>query len=274
MIALLGSIVGIYEKYFDLKEPDIAQNSLMIRSIKNILSFASKDINNSSDLQNIFGDYPIYSKDGEFLASIKVKPVFDKLNINLYLKNGKINEDIDRFFDNLLEFYEVADPIFFKDILLDTIDKDSNEREGFSEIINENPEFLNGKIYNQRHFDRILDYYSQKREDKNIYNIPWDELIYFGDEKKYLIECNLMSEKLARFLGLNFETTLDCSSLKDFSENNHILQSLDIIPYQKGKDFWIAVDVDYRKNKYTEKFSLIYNLKNDKVVKIESYTLY
>ena len=252
--------------------PDIAQNSLLVQSVQDTLK--RSDIQNDEDLEKLFGTYPISSSDGTFRATVTFAPLFDRVNINAYYMNQNIDRAIDRFLDNILSYYEIADPIFFKDLILDTIDEDLSEREGYSEIKEEDPSFANGKIYSYIHFQKILDYYYKKREDPSIYKIPWNSLIYFGEKKRFMIDCNFIEKNVVKFLALKYDGTLNCTKLAKYPANESIMKEMDIEPYKKGIDFWLLVNIEYNKAKQRERLIMTYNLNNKKVVKIESHPLY
>lgn len=274
ILVLMASILGIYTSYQKKFPPDIAQNSLLIRSVTKILDRTVKDINDSDTLQALFGTYPLGSSDGDFVATVNLKPLSNKININTYALKG-INPYIDLFLTNLLRYYEIQDPQFFKDLLRDTLDKDLNEREGESEIRLYDPNFANGAIYSWRHFYKILDYYAQKRDDKTIFAVPWKELIYLGPlQEESIIDCNLLSQNIVQFLSLKHHTSIDCRNLRKFPENRAIMQALHIEPYEQGKNFWIAVDIIYHHHTQEENITLKYDLKTKKVQEIASNPLY
>ena len=257
---IVAKIENVYQKFFnDTFYKDISQNSILIKNITSIIDNFTKDINDST---LFYQNFLITSKD--FNLFVQTKPIFDKVNIN------EINKkEVQTFLDNILEYYQIQDPIFFKALLLDTIDKDKKERVEGSEIILTNQFFKQGKIYNYAHFKEILDYYVKKTEDKNIYSIPWRELIYFSD-KKSIIDCNILNKKVAKFLGLVFNDKISCEELESFDENKKIMQNLSIIPYNKKIDYLIKVIIHYSKQTIT----LIYNINKKRIEDIKTNFLY
>ena len=255
IILLISQIFNIYEK---IKINNFAQTSIYIKNISESLKNATKDINSSDELENLFVEFPISIEN--FRSFIKISPLSDKLNLNLYLKNKKIDPFIDKFLDNLLYEYDIADPLFFKDLILDTLDKDDIEREALSE------HFPNGNIVNFNEFNKILNYYYKQRNDKNIFKIPWRELIYFSNEKT-IIDCNLMPKKLVEFLNLDYQNELNCDNLYKNEQNLKILNDLDIIPYEKGKKFIIKIAIN-------GKLKIYYELSANKVLRVENNPVY
>lgn len=274
ILVLMASILGIYTSYQKKSPHDIAQNSLLIRSVTKILHRTVKDINDSDTLQALFGTYPLSSSVGNFVATVTLQPLSNKININAYALKG-IDPYIDLFLTNLLQYYGIQDPQFFKDLLRDTLDEDLNEREGESEIRLYDPNFANGKIYSWRHMYKILDYYARKRDDTTIFKVPWKELIYLGPlHEESIIDCNMLSQNIVQFLSLKHNASIDCKNLRKFPENRALMQALHIEPYEKGKSFWIEVGIIYRHNTQEENISLKYNLKTIKVQEIASNPLY
>jgi hypothetical protein len=208
-LGIIGVIINIYKEISKNNfEKVISQNSVLIMNIKSVLDNVVKDIN-GSDIKNIYGTFPVTNKDGSFRLLVEIKPLLDKININEYLNKNK-KKYIDTFLDNILEYYQIKDPVFFKSLILDTLDRDDVERVGDSEIRLEDKFFINGKILNYSHFKRILDYYVKYTEDKDIYKIPWEQLIWFG-ENKSIIDCDIINKNVVKFLGLVFDEDLSLS---------------------------------------------------------------
>ncbi len=269
IIGLSTGILKLYEKFSSTSYSYISQNSLILKNIKKTLNNALKEINNS-DIQNIFTTYPpIVSKDENFILNIEISPVNDKININNLIENNKTNIYILNTLSNILEYYEILDPLFFEDLLLDTLDLDTLERDAYSEIILYK-EFQNGTIYNYKHFKEILDYYANIKNDKNIYKIPWDKYIFFGDKKKYILDCNLIDKNLAKFIGLEFKN--DIISCENLIENN-LTQNLNIKPFDKNNSYLIKVDTNYFLNNQKYNLSFFYNTKTKKAI-VENNFIY
>jgi len=269
LLGIVGAIVGIYNKISQNSfEKDISQNSMLIMNIKDILDNISNDIN-GSDIQKLYNTFPVSSSDGNFRALIQIKPLFDKIDINEYAdKNRK--KYIDRFLDNILEFYQLKDPILFKSLIEDTIDNDDIERVGDSEIKLKNPFFKNGKIYSYKHFKQILDYYSKTAEDKTVYKIPWKKLVYFGDGNE-MIDCNIIKSQVAKFLGLMYdEENLNCKSLQNDDENKDILKKLSIIPFNKKISYLVDIKINYN----NENLNILYDINKKRIKDIKSSSIY
>ena len=265
VIGILGGIFAIYQKFSkDTFYKNISQNSILIKDIKSILDTVSKDIN-GSDIKILFHTFPISSKDGDFRALISIEPLFNRVDIN-EIKNNKY---IKTYLQNILEYYQVADPLLFENLILDTIDKDKEERVGGSEIVLKEPFFKQGKIYNYSHFKEILDYYYKVMQDNSIYKIPWQKLIFFGDGNS-IIDCNLISKDVAKFLGLEYSDNITCKSLETFEENKKIMKNLSIIPFNKKISYLIKINLLYD----DENLSFIYDINKKRIENIKNNILY
>ena len=269
LLAIVGTIVGIYNKLSQNSfEKDISQNSVLIMNIKDILDNISNDIN-GSDIKKLYNTFPISSSDGNFRALIQIKPLFDKIDINEYADKNK-KKYIDRFLDNIAEFYQLKDPILFKSLIENTIDKDDAQRVIDNEIKLKHPFFKNGKIYNYKHFKQILDYYSKTAEDKGVYKIPWKKLIRFGDGKG-IIDCDIINPQVAKFLGLIYDDEdLNCKGLENDNENKDILKKLSIIPFNKKISYLVDVKISYN----NEKLNIIYDINKKRIKDIKSSSIY
>ena len=264
-IVIVGSIFSIYQKFSkDTFYKNISQNSILLRDIKSILDNLSSDLNGSS-IKFIFTTIPISSKDGNFRALISLKPLFDRVDIN----EISTNKYVKRYLENILEYYQVADPIFFENLVLDTLDLDKKERSGGSEIILQNPFFKQGKIYNYQHLMEILNYYAKVLDDKSIYKIPWKELFFFGDGNS-IIDCNLIKPKVAKFLGLEVGDNVSCKSLETFEENKKVMKNLSIIPFNKKISYLIEINILYGENN----LSFVYDINKKRIAHITNNILY
>jgi len=241
IISISTILLKIYDKYSSSSYQYISQDSLFIKNTKNILIKYLKDKN---IYKLINKTYPIMINQSLNLQ-IKISPILNKFNINNYIENNKTNIYIDDTLNNILEYYEILDPLYFKNILLDTIDNDTISRDKNSEIINTNPYFQNGAIYNYKHFQMILNYYYKQTKDKNIYKIPWKQYIFFGEKKKYILDCNLINKNLAHFMGLKFKN--DIISCKNLITTK-ISQAFNVHSFDKNKSYLLNIEINYKKN--------------------------
>jgi len=245
-VVFIDYIMSSYQKITQKSSLFISQNSLIIKS--SLTTLKNLKIKNESDLKKIFTSFPVSSKDGSFRALIEIKPV-NSINLNDYLKNGEINSSIDLFFDYLLFKYDVKDPVFFKNLVLDTLDRDDIQRSADSEIMEYDPLFQNGKIYNFFQFKKILKYYAQKTLDKSITKIPWKDFFNFRKSQIYLPN----------------------ATISEFLEQN--VTRFNIISFKKAKKFFVTVTVKYD-YETAQSIKILYDIKNKKVADIEIDPVY
>jgi len=268
MIILFGILNMIFLIYQNSLKDNFAniinQNSELISNVKNILK--KIDINSTNELKTILTTFPFSSKDGYFRGIVKINLLSNRINLNEYLKNNKINPSIDYILDKIFEKYEIADPVFLKSLILDTLDKDISERNADSEIKLFDKTFPNGYL-NKKILNKLLKYYVNKTGDKNVYKIPWDKFFIFlnGHTPIY---CEFMNKKMFNLL----EISTNC---KKIGENN-LSKSLDIISFDNNNKKTLIIDLNilYVLNNQNENLNIIYDLYKKKVISIESSVLY
>ena len=254
IITIISKIMGDYEKFITIDNRYISQNSILIKDSVESLNKLSQNIDNYNDLKKIFISFPI--SDDDFKVVYSITPIFSKIDIN--------HKNIGPFLDNLMQFYDIDDPILFKNLIKDTIDKDIEERGSETEIILKNRFFQNGKIYNYRHFKEIMDYYYKITGDKNIYKIPWQKYIYFSNGNNNIV-CEAMDLDLKKFLELE---DIDCKDLN--RSENRILENFDIISFDKNSSFWVDINIKYKQ----QNIDITYDIDKKKVIKIENNPIY
>jgi len=265
IIGILSAILNTVNSFSFEFYKKIPQDSLLIKDTEKILKHISKEINSSSDLDMLFNTFPFVSDN--FKVLITISPLSSKIDVN-ELKNKKAKKHIISMLQNILTQYNIQDPQYFINLILDTLDKDTLERNPPSEICIENSTFLNGKIYNFKHFKKILFFYEKNRMDKSIYNIPWKKLFYFGDGNIKPVDFERMPKEIKTALGLEEETL---EALKKNPQTKKTVQNLDIIPFTKNKPYLIKVDINYS-DKHIIK--LIYDINKKKAVDIENSIVY
>jgi len=239
--ALIASIIKTYEKITSKNMLFISQNSVIIKNSLNVLK--NIEVNSSQELEKIIGTFPISSKDGSFRAFIEIKPI-NSININDFLKNKKIDKNIKRVIEFLAYNYDIKDTLFLEDLILDTIDKDYEERSPYSEIALQK-KFQNGFI-DKKAFNEILNYYISQTNDKNVLKVPWEKFFNFKITQLYTPpkEIELLNEK---------------------NETN-----FNIISIEKVKNFFVSIDINYS----TQNINIIYDIKAKKVFDIENNPVY
>ncbi|ACM93391.1 hypothetical protein NAMH_0012 [Nautilia profundicola AmH] len=269
VLGIIGTILNLFDKYSSKENLYISQNSVILKQSLKTLSKLTEDIKTSKDLQKIFTTFSLSNKEGNFRIIYNITPIFNKIDINAINKKQIYLND---YLINILQYYNIMDPIFFINLIKDTIDKDKTEREGYSEIILKNPNFQNGKIYNYKHFKKILNYYFKITHDRNIFNIPWKKLIFFGNGNNHILECNFLTKDIVKFMGLTIDKP-NCQNILT-NDNNQTINKYDIIEFTNNNSFWINVNIKYYLNEQNYTIDIVYDIHNKKVISIESHTIY
>ncbi len=241
----------------------LAQSNRLFLDSRKIFESNFKDLNDTQAFKYLFLK-PFVIPSNTFKVTFIFNPVDNRVNINKILYNSKIDKEIYSLLENILISYNVEDSDFFLKIVLDTIDKDEEERVYGSEISKQDQFFSNGEIYSKEEWIQIIDYYAQSRDDKNIYKIPWSEYIGF---KGNSIDINFASLQLIKFLLPN--QTVDqafkdkyYNSFKDLSvdkERENILKKIGVVfdtsrvlakikydNFDKNIDISYIYDIKYR----------------------------
>ena len=248
LITAISIVSVIIKKVSSLNTSyDFPQSSKIIQNTDNFLK--------KTDIKTIlkYFDTPLFfsSKNGEFKAKIVIFPICS-ININDYLIKNRKNPDIERLLDFLLDKYEVKDPVFLKDLILDTIDSDDIERSPKSEIKEQTFTFQDGGIFSFEHFKKILRYYEKEAEDKSVENIEWRK--YFNFYKTQLFK--------------------ECAPEEIITLNDKNETKFNIISYENNvTDFLTQINIAYKLQK-THNIKIIYDIKQKKVTDIEENPLY
>jgi len=124
------------------------------------------------------------SKKGDFSLKASLASPYNRLNINsLVSSNGIINISKLSIFLKLFTLYPIADSDIFFKLIFDTLDMDRMELSTGTEIAESQPDFINGLIANEAHFNLILSQYVMLTGDTSILSIPWNEYIGYEGEK-------------------------------------------------------------------------------------------
>jgi len=262
-ISIIGSIFIFYKKITNNGfEYSIAQDSFIIQSIESKMK--KFNIHNENELFKLLLSN-FHMKLNGFEIYVSFKSAFDKININKYIINNEVNPSMNFFMDMLCERYNIKECDFLKNLILDSLDDDKYEREDKSEIILYEP-FLNGYIYNQRQFQKIINYYKKVTQDKNVDKVPWNRIFSFN---AIYTDCNNISPDVAAILN----SSPTCISLKNkFSKD--FLQKLDIMPFNNKQPYYIWVYIKYIYSSNTHTFKILYDIKNKRIIKVEKYIIY
>ena len=222
------------------------------------------DINSSDKLQLFLAmDFPaLVESESKIGIGFHPKSLMDKLNINYILgtlvdhetNTSKASQDpfLRRPLEKFFAQYELSDRDTMIDFLLDTIDKDDMDRGSETEIVTQNFDFRQGKIYDYEHFKKIMKRYYQGTEDENIFKITkedFKEVFYFGEPNERLgLDCE--SLYIAKSMGLIVEGEMLITEETDFcaEAKNQSMSTLNkiynIAPFAKKKKYLIECTID------------------------------
>lgn len=248
------------------KEKFFLTRSIILRDVNNALKEKSKNIENSEDLENFFVALPpIISPKGDIYIDISIDPLFDKVNINNLLLQNKQDKYLTQFINNILQKYNLTNSTIYLSLLLDTIDEDKEERSAFSELSLSDSDFRNGSIYNMSHLDYISDAYYEHTRDKSVYDIPWEELVYFGaKDSRYIIDCERVSSETLELLGIKGDLQGGCEEMEN-NDNKALALALNVEKFSKKKNYFSKVNVEIKRQNESQNFELIYDLKHNAI---------
>ena len=270
LTALIAYIFTLSNKAFEevnnVQKRDQCQ--LLFSDVKKLLDSYSNEIEDDKDFSNFLSGMPPFYDDKSGLGlEVEIKPLSDKININSIL----VNKNIVQFLQNICETYNILDPSFFISLILDTIDEDTLEREALSEISLHKIKYSNGTVYDKTQFKTLEKYYADVAQDKNIFSVPWERLIYFGGKNSGIVDCDRMSKELISSLGLDSENFAGCSDLNSSKENRQIALKYNLKKFNKENNYYILVNIYYQINSIKDRVSFIYDMKTKRVKSFEFF---
>ncbi len=276
-IAILGTLIAFIFSLTNKVHNEVDnihiknQSSVLFSDVKKLLDSYSSQIEDESDFANfLLGAPPFYDAKSKLGLNIGIVPLSNKININSILANKKIDKNLVQFLKNICEKYNILDPSFFISLVLDTIDKDSLAREALSEISLQNPKYSNGTIYDLNQFKVLESYYANLVQDKNIFSVPWGQLIYFGNKNSSMLDCKRISKELAYVIGLDSENYTGCSDLNS-TRNKKISERYNLKNFNKANNYYVLVKIYYQINSIKDKASFVYDTKTKKVSNVELF---
>ncbi len=232
MILMLLLSVMVYFLEFTKKAKDQVTYEFALLQTNSIVTnlvsyFKTIDL----DQQSIFygSGVPFTLELGTHTVTLEINSAHKLLDINT-LAHAIETKDTPAYteFVNFLYTKRLRDPELFIDILLDTVDNDKEEKNSGSgsEIVLLNPRFANGAIYNQKHFDTIIEYYATVSNDQDIYNIAFENYFSFRGGS---LDINYLSKEL---LNLLFHDA-NSFSLSQIVDHNERYEELDELPFDE-----------------------------------------
>ncbi len=243
------------------KSLEISQNSLSgIKTVKKInqVNYLVKDIgsilrqiiemnkaNKNEDMLRFLLELPLPLEEKEIKINLSFEMIDNKIDLNLMalgdVNRTKINDrNVTKVLEYLFSEYQLANYHTFIDLLDDTFDSDNVIKGSYdSEIVLDDKSFENGLIYDFAHFYQILDRYALLTKDVNIYKIPWEKIIYFGDGKtKRNVYVNFIDDTLKEYFKINLKADayLDDEQLKG-ELNAEDISDFNLKVYKEGDSF-------------------------------------
>ncbi len=228
MMLLLMGIVSIFlNKTKESKESSSTIYSIIQTNLitKNLLGYL-KTVEFDEDMIFYATQAPFPLSLGSSNVILKLDSAHRYLNINSFIR-ASIEDNLvsDKFISFLLN-YRLRDPNLFLNILKDSVDKDIQERSNGSEIVLEYPTFRNGKIYNEIHLEKIVDYYFEMSGDNKIYDIEFDKIFSYTNSS---VDINFISLGLMEILFDDANHYL----LKSIDDYDDIYEEIDDLPFDE-----------------------------------------
>lgn len=283
--ALIGISAGILDHSFKRisNKQFLIQSNLFFSNFITILKENSSDINDSMML-DIFFMVPLTFENVEqdIMVDVTFSSDAQKLNINNYISednktNPSVDENYDEYLNRILTVYNVSDKILLLSMIADTIDKDDDERTSMSELAIEDPYFSQGTIFNQEHFNIILNAYKKNTLDFTVDTIPWDRLISFRGND---IDFNYISPDTLGFLV----PELDPDTSVELTENRvDVYDSFEMIGFdtettKRLKEMKVSffsprveAEMNIRHAEHHSQIHFSYDLSSKKVTNLELY---
>ena len=212
------------------------QFSMIFKDFTHIIT--QFDVNSSDSLALFleFKLYPLPEKTTHIGVGFYSESLMDKLNIN-YILASLVNHETNatgayqdpylrRPLEKFFAIFELSDPFSMIDMMLDTIDKDDLERSSYSEIVSEDFDFRQGKIYDFEQFQKIKEYYYKATGDAHVFKITkeiFEKYFYFGEVKdRLLLDCK--SPLIANALSLIVEDEMMISKESDICQESNSTQ--------------------------------------------------
>lgn len=125
---------------------------------------------------------------------IEIKSARAKFNINSLGTSQKLRDS----FINYLARYNVADATYVTALLVDSTRGGMNSSSVLyeSDIFDEKLWLYRDKIASQKQLEEILDFYVKSRHDPSVYEVPWKELVRFGDKNDTALDVNYLTPEV------------------------------------------------------------------------------
>jgi hypothetical protein len=223
----------------------LIQSNAIFPNIYTILQQNSADINDS-DALDIFLSVPLFfeNKQNGIMMDISFVSDASKVNINRLIPAGgntvpasgetavPTDPAVENYLTRILTVYNVSDTILLISMIADSIDMDTNERSTGSEITLDDPDFMQGRLYNMHHFKQLLNAYKRQTLDFNVDDIPWENLIGFRNDK---IDFNHIEPETLQFIDPAIDMATLAELTSERTETYRRVEDLPIAPESKQR---------------------------------------
>jgi hypothetical protein len=197
-------IVGVSLSQFRGAQTQLRQEHFLIQSaitLEDVLGIIQKsdfgDINDTASMDLFLSTAAFIPLETEDLhGMIAIKSSRGKVNINALADSRPLQDALITYLTDPL--YQVQDPGYLVDLLIDCSRGDKEVY--LTEIFNDMPWLHRDGIVSEAHLRQILDYYARNRHDGGIYEIPWGELVRFGDRSDDALNVNYMTPQVWKML--------------------------------------------------------------------------
>jgi len=243
MSAALSITLALFQKSFKTYNSNSfrVQSTVLMVDAVNLIKALSKDIANSPEAFDILvqsaEELPLQI--GSVDMVMKIRPKNAKFNINHYSRD----KHYEKLYAYLLE-YELQRPGYILDIIEDSLDKDSDEKQYGSERVLHDPFFIQGEIKDYHQFLKLIDTYAKETKDMNIYKVPWNAWVDFNGE---FIDEAYMTIEMQRVLEASGGISNELADFEEIGENNSEL-NCEVYLRQEGAESIASFDFSLETN--------------------------
>ncbi len=181
MSAAIGISLTLFQKSFRAYEGNKfrVQSAILMHDAVGIMQALVKDVSTSEEafamLVQSGEELPL--RIGSIDMVLKLRAKNAKFNINRYNRE----KHYEKLYAYLLG-YELQRPGYFLDMIEDTLDSDTEEKQYGTERILYDPFFTQGEIRDYHQLLKLIDTYAKETKDMNVYTVPWSSWIDFSGE--------------------------------------------------------------------------------------------
>lgn len=207
---------------------------------------------------------------------IEIKSARGKFNINSLATSQKLRDS----FINYLARYNIADATYVTALLVDSTRGGMNDSSVLyeSDIFDEKMWLYRDKIASQKQLHEILDFYVKNRHDPAIYEVPWEDLVRFGDKNDTKLDVNYMTSDVWQMCV----PTLEVDAAEEMADHFAVFTKFgdlglakeeyrDLKEIYKGTFYEpiVEVNIDVEDRNSTAKIKFEYDLKKKKANNFE-----